>query len=267
MTVVVTRNINQRMGLANGSRGRVVRLVLAEGCQVSRTPQGNVLSEPPVAVVLELETPAHAQVPGLPPRHRVVFLTRETGTVPDKITRRTTRGAAKSKGKGEAKGKGKAKRGSKARGPGLHYDYLAQPLRDARASTINSAQGLTMRNGIVLADIFGYGDWRRGLRPPKPPRQALFVALSRVPTLKHVLLLEKLTREDVDYCRPNQDDLDYDAFIQARSTSEETVKRFFWERHGPRVRGDGGDMVGEVVDDGQGRRKHKARTEGAGRVG
>ena len=124
-------------------------------------------------------------------------------------------------------------------------------MRDAHASTIPSAQGLTFSDGIVLTDIFGHKDRQRGQRPVMPPRQALYVALSRVPAFKGVYLMQKLTREDLDYCRPRQEDLDYAEFIDA--TAEETRARFF------------PPMMEETRGSGRGRRGRRQRGEDGSR--
>jgi len=152
MVVVVTKNIAQHLGVVNGARGRIKRLLLAEDCVVTQTSRGMRLSKPPVGVVVEFETPTPGgAIDGFGPKERVVFAQRETGTAP-------------------FNGKKPPKRGPKP--AGVHFDYTALPLRCGLASTIHSAQGLTLWFGVIIGDLFGH-DAALGARRRAVTRQGV----------------------------------------------------------------------------------------------
>jgi len=89
------------------------------------------------------------------------------------------------------------------------------------ASTIHSAQGLTLWFGVIIGDLFGHNA-ALGARRRAVTRQALYVALSRARQLKDVFLLTKLTMADINRCKPSANDLKYVAKIHeaARKTAQ-----------------------------------------------
>ena len=154
-----------------------------------------------LGVVVEFETPTPGgAIDGFGPKERVVFAQRETGTAP-------------------FNGEKPPKRGPKP--AGVHFDYTALPLRCGLASTIHSAQGLTLRFGVIIGDLFGHNA-ALGARRRAVTRQALYVALSRARSLENVYLLGKLSMADIHRCKPNPNDLKYVAKIHdaARKTAQ-----------------------------------------------
>ena len=92
------------------------------------------------------------------------------------------------------------------------------------ASTIHSAQGLTLRFGVIIGDLFGH-DAALGARRRAVTRQALYVALSRARSLQDVYLLGKLCMADIHRCKPDPNDLKYVAEIHDAARNSAKPRR------------------------------------------